>query len=648
MANKFVGIEPAEPGTELVKASQMGMDGGFRGDVSPRSIQPGETPVLDDIRFERTAIRKDFGWQAIGAAAPFPIRGLIEHKFISEGLEFARLVRVYQDAGGFAIIEIWDGATWLFVDTSDPFTINDIYLSIISAQGALYMAEGTQILCWLEDFATVTQENDFPPGVDLRLEGQSSAVVVTPAFPAGLTEYSVGYNVTFNRTVTEPGEGDVVVIQFKHEGDPLGTAVHSADRDDAFPLLTGDQAFIFNKQIDDLDEVTMEIIQIRTPNLTAEDDVSQLSNVGPQPQPPDPPFIINKSLLVPAVNNIYSFRSFIVGYDDTPCGVTLRYSLDSGDGIFNTIATITTSRPPDVLGQIVDLGIPGTEGPNVRFGIELIGQTGIACGATFINFVRVRWTAQNTDIVVHPNNKADTGDPTPGITYSTAGVAQSTFEPIDPGPGARYLVHFARRLIALQDLGDRQVFSFSADGLLTEFDNIELGAGQLFLVDTRSDGIDALQGGAVLNSNFLAVFRARSIMRAFESGNNQQAIGVVTWIENLGTNCPFSIRNVVGGVMFLGHDSMVYFLTEQGAVGVGLPIHQEIIEDLTGDLSLVDSGWDPTFGEYYLGYPVGADTEITKVWVFDVDRWNEKRETIWRRKPMDVQRFAAAGISEVL
>jgi hypothetical protein len=175
-----------------------------------------------------------------------------------------------------------------------------------------------------------------------------------------------------------------------------------------------------------------------------------------------------------------------------------------------------------------------------------------------------------------------------------------------------------------------------------------LGAGKLFLVDTRSDGIDALQGGAVLNSNFLAVFRQRSIMRAFETGNVQQAIGVVTWIENLGTNCPFSIRNVLGGVMFLGHDSMMYFLNEQGPQSVGLPIHQEIIEDLTGDLSLVDSAWDPTFGEYYLGIPVGPTTEIVKVWVFDVDRFLKTQETVWRRKPMDVQRFATGGISEVL
>ncbi len=648
MANKFQGIEPEEPGTDLIKPSQMGMDGGFRGDVSPRSIQPGETPVLDDIRFERTAIRKDFGWQAIGVAAGFPVRGLVEHKFISEGLEFARLVRIFKDATDFAIIEVWDGNNWVFVDTSDPITINDVYLSLVTAQGALYMAEGRQILCWLEDLADVTNENDFPANLNtLFNQGEKVTLVVTPAFPSGILQYSVGYNVAFNREV-DTNDPDVVVIQFKHEGSPLGTVVHEATRFDSFPLSTGNQAFTFNATVVDLDEVEMEIIQIRSGNVVAQDDVTGLVSAGFVPlDPPGPSHVTDKSLVVPARDDRYTWSNFVVGFDDEPCTVTIEYWVDFDDGNgFVVIATVVWTRPGNISAGPIDFIIPGLIGPNIKFGMRQIGATGVNCGATFIDFGRVRWDAIVTDIQVHGNNKAVSSDETAGITYTSSGAAQSTFEPIVPGPGARYLVHFARRLIALQDLGDRQVFSFTRDGLLTEFTGE--GSGELFLVDTRSDGIDALQGGAVLNSNFLAVFRQRSIMRAFESGNIEQAIGVVTWIENLGTNYPFSIRNVLGGVMFLGHDQMVYFLNEQGPRAVGLPIHQEIIEDLTGDLSLVDSGWDPTFGEYYLGIPVAAATEITKVWVFDVDRYLKTQETIWRRKPMNIQRFATGGISEVL
>jgi len=136
-------------------------------------------------------------------------------------------------------------------------------------------------------------------------------------------------------------------------------------------------------------------------------------------------------------------------------------------------------------------------------------------------------------------------------------------------------------------------------------------------------------------------------MRSFETGNPQLALGVVPWIENLGTAYPFSIRNVRGGIIFLGHDNMFYFLTEQGAEAIGLPIHQDLIENLTGDLTLVDSGYDPVFADYLCGYPVGAATNITRVWVFDVDRFLAKKELIWRRKPLTVQRFATAGVSVV-
>jgi hypothetical protein len=363
--------------------------------------------------------------------------------------------------------------------------------------------------------------------------------------------------------------------------------------------------------------------------------------------PADPTNIILKTLPNnKADGDIYEFSSvFIPNLDSSSCFVTVEYFVDPGTGVFGSLGTFQYQGV--LIGGKITFVIPDLDVPNVRFGATAISNIG-GCGAD-VNFTRVNWSATIASIEVHGNNVAVNMDTVPGLSYSSvSGSPQSTLTPIDPGPSARYIVHFARRIIALQDMGDRQVFSFSADGILTDFTTIELGAGQLFLVDTRSDAIDALQGGAVLNSNFLAVFRQRSIMRAFESGNAQQAIGVVSWIENLGTNCPFSIRNVLGGVMFLGHDNMVYFLNEQGPRAVGLPILQDIIEELTGDLTLVDSAWDPTFGEYYLGLPVGPATEIDKVWVFDVDRFLKTQETVWRRKPMDVQRFATAGISEVV
>lgn len=99
--------------------------------------------------------------------------------------------------------------------------------------------------------------------------------------------------------------------------------------------------------------------------------------------------------------------------------------------------------------------------------------------------------------------------------------------------------------------------------------------------------------------------------------------------------------------MFLGHDQMVYFLTEEGPRPVGTPIHQDLIETLTGDQGLVDSGWDPTLGEYYLGIPEGAAANITLVWIFDVELFLNEQKVVWRKRPMTLQRFAAFGVSEV-
>ena len=99
--------------------------------------------------------------------------------------------------------------------------------------------------------------------------------------------------------------------------------------------------------------------------------------------------------------------------------------------------------------------------------------------------------------------------------------------------------------------------------------------------------------------------------------------------------------------MFLGHDNMVYFLTEQGPKAVGTPIHQTLIETLTSNLKLVDSGWDPTFGEYMLGIPVSGAATVTQFWIFDVDRFLDIGEISWRKRDAVVQRFATAGVSLV-
>ncbi len=88
---------------------------------------------------------------------------------------------------------------------------------------------------------------------------------------------------------------------------------------------------------------------------------------------------------------------------------------------------------------------------------------------------------------------------------------------------------------------------------------------------------------------------------------------------------------------------MVYFLTEEGPVPVGKPIQQDLIETVTDNLDLVDSAFDSTFGEYLLGVPEAPATNITKVWIFDVDKFLQEQRIVWRSRDMVVQRFAEAS-----
>lgn len=639
MANKFKILEPIQPGKDSIRPVQMGMDGGFRGDVSPRQLKPNETSVITDVRFERTAIRKDFGWQSIGAAAATPVRSLIEHKFIDGQLLFHRLVRVAKNAGNFAVLEVWDGVNWIVTDTS-LVTINDVYISGVSAQGALYFAEGSQILCWLEELAKIDQGDDFPISNSLTAVGATAIATIVPGSATAL-DYDINYDLTVN---SSPAQDTEITLEFLHLAVVLGEKTFIIARTETFPVTFLNEKFEFLRQIDNADTVTIRVKEAEGGGITAVNDLVNSAGGGG-----DPDLIGNKSNPgVPAIDDKYTFN---ITVDPLGSGCTVEVGLyaDFGAG-FIFLTSVFIVEAGDQGQATVEVTIAGLTNLDAAFGVNFESISGGGCNlpadATFsAGLQSVSWNKSNADFSVHGHNIAINLDVTAGVTYQTTGAAVTSFLPIDPGPGAKYLAHFARRLIALQDLGDTQVFSFSADGILTDFEGV--GSGKLFLVETRSDAIDSLQGAAVLNSNFLAVFRQRSIMRAFESGNIDQAIGVVSWIENMGTNCPFSVRNVLGGVIFLGHDNMVYFLTENGLIAVGLPIHQELITDLTGDLTLVDAGYDPTFAEYYLGIPVGAGVAISRVWVFDVDRYLDNGAKVWREKPMDIQRFATAGVSEV-
>jgi hypothetical protein len=214
-------------------------------------------------------------------------------------------------------------------------------------------------------------------------------------------------------------------------------------------------------------------------------------------------------------------------------------------------------------------------------------------------------------------------------------------EVIPDAPFARMIFPFEDYGVALRNGGDTQTFSWTVSGDMLDW--LGEGSGQLFLVAAQSDPIDDLMSFATLGSGVGALFRRRSIMRVFLTGNAAQSLGVIRWIERLGTDAGFSVQAVVGGVMFLGSDFQVYLLTEQGPVAVGSPIHQDLIRTLTGNLDLIDSSYDEGFHTYVLGIPESGATRITRLWYFDVMAYHTQQKMIWRSRAIEVQRLATAG-----
>ena len=216
-----------------------------------------------------------------------------------------------------------------------------------------------------------------------------------------------------------------------------------------------------------------------------------------------------------------------------------------------------------------------------------------------------------------------------------------------------YVGAFGDRLILYQDLGtstnageELQSLAWSVDGSILDFS--AAGSGQIFLLDTPSHPIDELQGGAQIGNNILAIFRQRSIMRGFETGNIDQAVGAVHWIEGIGTESPFSITPAPIGLCFLGQDGLAYFLTEQGPTPIGEAIQDEIMSRLTvaNRKQGVQASYDVANKHWWLCVPAsGSSVLMTTAFIFDLGRFLLTREKIWMK--LDLTNFGGSGVQSI-
>lgn len=641
MANKFRGQQPI-PAVENLGSErpvQMGMDGGFRGDVPARLVPPNSAVDILDIRYERGGIRKDFGWTPIGAPAASSILGLIEHKFIDALLQFHRLVRIYRNGTSNAVIEVWDGANWVVADTSSE-TILNVYLSLLSALSCVYMADGQQVLEWCEVLEKFPQEDDFVAGNALNTEGQTTFAIIDPASVAVLT-YSINYDVIF---FSSDGQDTDIIIEFLHDAVVIGERAYHVSQFDTFPFEFENEAFVFDRLVDLNDSLLIRIKEISGGTVVEENDPMATPGI---PAAGEPDLFGSKTPdTVPAVADRYTYHhswNLVVLFPNV-LEFTVEYFYNNGAGWIKAGESVYVFGPgAHSFSDEATFEIPNLTAPiSAAFGIQGRRDPASGTGGNFNGTPFVTWDRGAADFRVHGHNIAVDLDDTAGVTYETTGGPISQFEKIDPGPGGRFVFFFARRLVVLRNYGDSQILSFSRDGILNDF--VGTGSGELALVEARGDAVNDLMGAAVLDSNFAAIFRRTTIERCFETGNPALALGVVGWLEGIGTNTPFSIKNVRGGAIFLGHDMMVYYLTTQGYTAIGGPIQQELIETLqVSGLDRVDTLYDHTLGEYYLGIPENGAAQITKAWIFSVNKFLDEQRIVWRARAMSVTRFALAS-----
>lgn len=651
--NRYRGLRiPPETGEQPISLHHAELDLGLRGDLKARQLPEGASPELWDVRFERGGFRKDFGEKFLGQAAINTILCLIEHKFIlglpDEELEevfqqFHRLIRFLRDVDGVARTEIWDSTNhqWLLdARADDPLTvIEERYVRGVSVQNVLLFAvAGAPILIREEGALLNAAGDDFPSSVSLTSVGNSSIVTFSSTEVIHRNIFRVNYNIALELLT----EGELTVtLEVLVDGTVVGTKTYTISSPTSFTGFTEEHIEFIWGMLPGTD-VTLRIESIESTG-SGEDSVNMTTEHDESFDDVAATVVAENPLPTVAADDQYTFNWTAASQLSSDRVVTWRVHVwDSTTELWTTpVADFTTLVPAlGVTSLEHTVEIPGLSVGDI-FAFSEVEDEAVTWTAPIVS-----WLVGEADfsVDVKPYNKDVDGDPRHGLTYNEVTGTEVTLTPTD-GPEALWIEPFADRVVALVDGPNTQRLWWTASGNVKQWDPTIVGAGQIDLFDTRNDPIDDLQCAAPLSSDSLAIFRARSIMRAFRTGQSVQAIGVNHWLENIGTESPFSRQVTPIGIVFLGHDRMVYILTESGIRPVGLPIHQLLIERLTDHLERVDAIFDPVFQHYYLGIPVFGSEKICEIYILDVARLMNEDKIVWRRRSCGdgLERFGLAS-----
>lgn len=194
-------------------------------------------------------------------------------------------------------------------------------------------------------------------------------------------------------------------------------------------------------------------------------------------------------------------------------------------------------------------------------------------------------------------------------------------------PAADYVAAFGDRALLMSGTS----ISWPISGSVTDWTGV--GSGTVTLIDGHDGLTDKITGGHQVGHNVFALFRERSIWKAFKTGNVSQAIGFTPWIDGIGTFYSESIVSVGRGAAFLGTDYMIYILSANELIPIGKPIEKKIREILVQTYSpnqgVVFGSFDHTNSELRFWFPnTGINYCINLQEFFTTQKLAWRKETI--------------------
>lgn len=602
---------------------------GLRTDIPVRALPLGASPYMEGVRIDKRSLTKDFGNVALGSGAPATVLCLVEHGFINDSkVTKEYFIRMYK-SGGTLILERWNGSSWVS-DTSLAATFNEEGIRAASTLGVLLIAlPQDNILARVEDITRVKVQRDtFEAGTITTLGGTKAASLTLPGAGSALSDiFTIKFHMFASMT-----DGDRLRIKVRalQNGVELDSRTfesvgENVSEDVELVVETSDSSdIILTIHWIDLKGGPQANFSDHSLTLTPDSGTQWTGTKSENPSEFDQSEYIFNYILEPQDETEL----------DTHAALTVQFQVNTGSG-FNTVSERTFSNSDDIKLQDLTQSITVNNAPSgSQFRILISNQVDPTDDWEIIEaFV----TFKTVEMPEDPGYEFEV-TPDEIIYQYEQTVTGPVIERISTAPKAFWVDSFADRAVALWDDGDTQIFGWSANGIFDEWE--EYGSGRIILVDTRVEPIDPLQATAPVGEEHLAIFRERSIMRAYRTGQASPAIGVRSWIPGIGTKSPFSIRIGPPGVLFFGSDKMVYLLTSNGLTPMGSPIHEEVGE-LTFDPALVQSGYDYVHQEYALCIPPNK-------WYFlDLLRYFSNNEVIWRYREENFERVSVTDLTDV-